>query len=122
MQVHSHSPGYFESDENKTVLTSPQNFQPIALDSATAVLVLFHDHDWEPLILKKTVPANVIYIGVLGSFNSHQQRNGALQALGFTKEDCKKITSPAGLITGTRQPQHIVLSMVAHAVSVLCAT
>ncbi len=120
LEVHAYSPDYLENNENQHRLTSPQSFEPTILDSATAVLVLFHDHDWEPLILQKLLKSNVSYIGVLGSFSSHQQRNIALQSLGCSEQECQRITSPAGLIKGTRHPQHIALSMVAEAVSKLC--
>jgi xanthine dehydrogenase accessory factor len=121
LEVLSYSPDYLENTISKTVLNKPEDFNTGLLDSNTAVLVLFHDHDWEPVIFKKLLKSNASYIGALGSLKSHQQRIDSLQALGCSVEDCKKITSPAGLIQGTRHPQHIALSMVAQAVNELCS-
>jgi xanthine dehydrogenase accessory factor len=121
LEVLSYSPDYLENTVSKTVLNKAEDFNAGLLDSNTAVLVLFHDHDWEPIIFKKLLKSNASYIGALGSLKSHQQRIDSLQALGCSVEDCKKITSPAGLIHGTRHPQHIALSMVAQAVNELCS-
>jgi xanthine dehydrogenase accessory factor len=120
LEVLCYSPDYIASTANRIALASAQHFNPEDLDSATAVLLLFHDHDWETPILKKVLEYPVCYIGALGSFNSHQQRISELRSSGYTEADWNKITSPAGLIKGTRHPQHIALSMVAEAMEKLC--
>lgn len=119
LEVASFSPDFTESTENKTQLKTAQDFKPMPLDSATAVLVLFHDHDWEPIILKRLINSEASYIGALGSVNSHQNRLRVLEELGCSIQECQKITSPAGLIKGTRHPQQIALSMVAQAMDKL---
>lgn len=55
-------------------LTSPQSMLEISLDEWSAVLLLFHDHDWEPSILMAALNSNAFYIGALGSSCTHARR------------------------------------------------
>ncbi len=121
LEVICYSPDYTVDSANKVAMANTQDFNPVALDSATAVLLLFHDHDWEAPVLKQILVTDVCYIGAIGSLNSHYHRVNELRASGFTDTQCAKITSPAGLIKGTRHPQHIALSMVAEALQKLCS-
>ncbi|MGB1238593.1 MAG: XdhC family protein [Pseudomonadales bacterium] len=102
-------------------LNKPEDFKCPALDNYSAALVLFHDHDWEPPILSQLLDSNAGFIGVLGSRNSHRVRLDALAAMGWSETDCRRLHSPAGLISGTRHPQHIALSMIAQVIQQLTA-
>lgn len=85
----------------------------LPLDSWTAVLLLFHDHDWEVSILQAALLGNPCYIGALGSARTHHQRLATLKTLGMTDMDLARITGPIGIIPAARDAHTLALSALA---------
>ncbi|HVZ30073.1 MAG TPA: XdhC family protein [Asticcacaulis sp.] len=98
-------------------LRSPQDFDGADLDAFTALILLFHDHSFEPDILAKGLCSEAFYIGALGSRKAHAQRLETLSAMGFSPSDLARIDGPAGLPIGARTPPEIALSILARAVA-----
>jgi len=99
-------------------LTKPEDLDPTPLvDLATAVVLLFHDHEWEPPILAQCEHTLAFYIGALGSRKSHAQRCELLRARGCSEEFITRIRSPIGLAIGGKSPPEIALAIVAEIAS-----
>lgn len=101
-------------------LTGPADFDPSLIDGHTAVVLVFHDHEWEPPILAKCEGSPAFYAGALGSRRTHGQRCELLAMLGCSQAFIGRIHSPVGLDIGARNPAEIALAicgeiMAAHA-------
>lgn len=98
-------------------LNGPQDFDASLIDPWTAAALLFHDHDWEPPLLKQILARSGFYIGALGSRRAHQERLSELQRLGVTPEETSKIRGPIGLDLGGRAPHEIAVSVLADVIA-----
>lgn len=89
----------------------------LAADPWSAVLLLFHDHEWETQLLAQALDQEPFYIGAMGSPGTHARRLDALRALGVAEARLVRITGPVGLIPSTREPETLALSALAQIVS-----
>jgi len=94
-------------------LTSPQSTLEIPLDEWSAVLLLFHDHDWEPAILMAALDSNAFYIGALGSASTHVQRLLNMENLGIKRSALARISGPIGVIPAARDANTLAISALA---------
>jgi xanthine dehydrogenase accessory factor len=99
-------------------LASPDQFKISAIDAATAVVLLFHDHDWEPPILALCEKSPAFYVGALGSRRTHKHRKLILERGGTREAFIASIRSPVGLPIGGQSPPEIALSIAAEILSV----
>jgi xanthine dehydrogenase accessory factor len=83
------------------------------IDAATAVISLFHDHDYESEILATALRSEVFYIGALGSRRTHARRIETFKALGFDAPQINRIRGPVGLDIGAKTPPEIAVSILA---------
>jgi len=90
-------------------LTDPQRIPDIIDDPWTAVIFLFHDHDWEPALLRQALASEAFYIGAMGSERTHKLR---IDALGDIK-DTSRVRGPIGLIPAMRDAQMLAVSILA---------
>ena len=88
----------------------------LAADAWTAVLLLFHDHEWEQPILKWALGTEAFHIGAQGGFEARRQRIERLAAAGLTPEQLGRIRSPIGAISHSREPAVLALSVLAEVV------
>ncbi|MEP5155181.1 XdhC family protein [Planktotalea sp.] len=99
-------------------LVSPrQEISMTEVDAHSAVLTLFHDHDWEPELLRAAVRTPAQYIGCLGSRRTHQARLDHLQFLGVSAEDRARLHGPIGLVPSLRDAPLIAVSALSELVS-----
>lgn len=98
-------------------LTRPSDFDPALIDRHTAVVLVFHDHDWEPAILSKCAATQAFYIGALGSRRTHAQRRDLLAMSGTPLAFIDTIHSPIGLDIGAKNPAELALAIVAEILS-----
>nr|WP_303657427.1 XdhC family protein [Asticcacaulis aquaticus] len=98
-------------------LRSPRDCDYDLLDEATALVCLFHDHDYEAEILAAGLHSPAFYIGALGSRRTHVQRLEALRAQGFDAAALTRIHGPVGLDIGALTPPEIALSVMAEVVA-----
>lgn len=99
-------------------LKNPARPLPNEDDPWTAVVLMFHDHDWEPTILAQALKGPAFYIGAMGSPRTHAQRRETLKANGVADIDIDRIHGPIGLIPSMRDANLLALSTLAQIVSV----
>ena len=102
-------------------LTAPGDFDAALIDRNTAVVLVFHDHDWEPAVLAKCASAPAFYIGALGSRRTHVQRCALLASLGCDDAYIGRIHSPIGLDIGAKNPAELGLAIIAEILSAMPA-
>ena len=91
----------------------PDKFDPSWIDAATALVLLFHDHEWEPLILIRALPKSPFYVGALGSHATHARRLQKLEEAGVSVHDRAKVHGPVGKSIGAEGPSEIDVSILA---------
>ena len=82
-------------------------------DTLTAVVCLFHDHDWEAALLQQALAGPAFYIGAMGSQRTHDMRCQTLTNLGSSAEDIARIKGPIGLVPAQRDARLLALSILA---------
>jgi xanthine dehydrogenase accessory factor len=95
------------------LLKSTVNLPQLQIDRWTAIVLFFHDHDWEPAILQRVLGSDAFYIGAQGSQLARADRDAALQKLGVTSANIAMIKGPIGLIPSTRDPRTLAVSVLA---------
>jgi xanthine dehydrogenase accessory factor len=86
------------------------------IDARTAVVLAFHDHEWETGLLPRILKSDAFYIGAMGSVRTHQLRIERLKADGVTATAIGRIRSPAGVLSGTKGATDIAISILAEIV------
>ncbi len=89
------------------------DFTALAIDKYTAIVTLFHEHDWEQNILHAALSSQADYIGALGSRVTHQARLERLAAMPATTRSPDIIRGPVGLNIGAQNPNEIAISIIA---------
>ncbi|MFV0303341.1 MAG: XdhC family protein [Paracoccus sp. (in: a-proteobacteria)] len=85
----------------------------LAVDGWTAILLFFHDHDWEPAILKGALETPAFYVGSQGSQRAAATRRLALADLGVPEERIARLHGPVGLIRSARDARTLAVSVLA---------
>ncbi len=86
-------------------------------DQWSAVVLFFHDHEWEPPILLEALATPAFYIGAQGSQKARDNRIAELVAMGATKTDLARLQGPIGLIPSTRDARTLTVSVLAEILS-----
>ncbi|MGZ9810770.1 XdhC family protein [Pseudoroseicyclus sp. H15] len=94
-------------------LTGASFPEDIAPDDRSAIVLFFHDHDWEPPILKAALQTPAFYIGAQGSQRARQMRDFDLQALGVADEGLSRLRGPIGLVRSARDARTLAISVLA---------
>jgi xanthine dehydrogenase accessory factor len=87
-----------------------------ALDAWTAVAVLFHDHEWERVLIPWALRSEAFYVGAQGGARTRDNRRLYLDALGLGTAAVGRLRSPIGLIPAARTPSVLALSVLADVV------
>jgi xanthine dehydrogenase accessory factor len=92
--------------------------QPAGLsaDPWTAIVLLFHDHEWEQAILEWALDTPAFHIGAQGGFEARRTRLERLAERGAAPEQLARIRSPIGVIAHSREPGVLALSVLAEIV------
>ncbi len=88
----------------------------LSVDSWTAVLLLFHDHEWEHTLLEWALQTPAFYIGAQGGAPARESRLERLRASGHDETELGRIHSPVGLIPRARDPGVLALSVMAEVI------
>jgi len=96
-----------------TFLKTPARQPGLVTDRFTAVVFLFHDHDWETALMAQVLEQDAFYIGAMGSRRTHAERVAALRAHGVPAAQTDRVKGPIGLIPATRDPDTLALSVLA---------
>ena len=85
----------------------------LSADRWTAIVLLFHDHEWERAILQWALTTPAFMIGAQGGAPARASREADLVALGFAPEQVTRIASPLGTVMHSREPLGLALSALA---------
>lgn len=80
------------------------------LDSHSAVVTLFHDHDRELPALGRALASEAFYIGALGSRRAQAARLAALREAGHDEAALARLRGPIGVTAPARDPRLIAAS------------
>lgn len=84
----------------------------LEIDNRTAVVLFFHDHDWEAPILARALDSPAFYIGAQGSMRARDRRLANLRDQGV-ENGLERLKGPIGLIRSTRNPRVLAVSVLA---------
>lgn len=96
-----------------TRLTHTSRAPTIRADRWTAIILLFHDRDWEDALLPDLLAHPAFFKGAVGSRNTHRARLDRLRHAGIAEETCATLTGQIGLIPATRDPMTLAISILA---------
>jgi xanthine dehydrogenase accessory factor len=85
-------------------------------DRWSAVVLLYHDHDWEPALLEAALATEAFYIGALGSRRTQAARLALLRERGATEDQLARIHGPIGLVPSMRHAPLLAISALAEIV------
>ena len=85
-------------------------------DRWTAVLLLFHDHDWEAPMIEEALASDAFYIGAQGGENARLIRLAELMRRGVDEAEIARLRSPVGAVPACKTPQSLALSVIAEIV------
>lgn len=97
----------------------PSTALDVEINAHTAVMLMFHDHEWEQSILETCARENPFFLGAMGSRKTHELRIAELMENGLSQNDCEKIRGPIGLVPSLRNASLIAVSALAEVVSAL---
>ena len=105
-------------DTEPRQLTSPNATERLdMLDAHSAFLTLFHDHDWEPVLLKAALDTPAHFIGSLGSRRTHEMRKETLRQMQVDETSLERLRGPIGLVPSLRDASSISVSALAEIVA-----
>lgn len=97
-------------------LTNPNRPPAVVDDPWGAVILMFHDHDWELALLTQALSGEAFHIGAMGSERTHALRRDALTEAGVRADDIARVKGPIGLIPFMRDANLLALSTLAEIV------
>lgn len=95
------------------VIGFPRETGPLVSDAWTAVVFLFHDHEWEPALIAHALQQPHFFIGAMGSRRAHAARCEALRRLGISDAQIASLSAPVGLFHSVRDPATLAVSVLA---------
>lgn len=99
-------------------LTAPAFPADVDVDPYTAIILFFHDHEWEPPILFAAASYPAFYIGAQGSKLSRVTRDLKLEAMGLDQEAIHRQHGPIGLVPSARDARTLAISVLAEVLAV----
>lgn len=88
----------------------------MTVDDWTAIVVLFHDHEWESALLPWALGTDAFFIGAIGGRLTRERRIAMLRRAGVDEARIARLRAPVGLIPHTRDPDTMALSILADVV------
>lgn len=89
------------------------DFARLVPDDRCAALLFYHDHDYEPEILRRLLDGPAFYIGAQGSRATQAARLERLARMGVPAHARKRVRGPIGLIPSSRDPKLLAISVLA---------
>ncbi|GGC18550.1 hypothetical protein GCM10011371_02640 [Novosphingobium marinum] len=88
----------------------------LSADAWTAIVLLFHDHEWERALLDWALDTTAFFIGAIGGKASREARIAMLRGQGRGSEEIARVRGPVGLIGHTRDARTLALSILSEVV------
>ncbi|QLC22289.1 XdhC family protein [Parasphingopyxis sp. CP4] len=98
---------------NASLLHTLRDTDRLASDPWSAILFLFHDHEWERHLLPKALSEEHFYVGAMGSRAVHQRRTDMLRQARLSDAQIAAVHAPIGLIPSARDPHTLAVSALA---------
>lgn len=89
----------------------------LAIDARSAVVLFFHDHEWEPPILAEALTSQAFYVGAQGSLRAAEMRRMELARLGTREAEIARLHGPIGLVPSARDARKLAVSVLAEVLS-----
>lgn len=87
-------------------------FEHVAINEASAVVLLTHDPKIDDQALEKVLPSRAFYIGALGSKKTVAKRVQRLEEAGVSADLINRINGPVGLDINAKTPEEIALAIM----------
>lgn len=84
----------------------------LPVDRWTAIIILFHDHEWDNALLRWAMETPACYVGAQGGHAVRERRKHQLRDI-FALPTVDRLHSPVGLIPHARDPKMLALSILA---------
>ena len=97
-------------------LSSPSDTAKLKSDTWSAIVFLFHDHDWEAALMARALELPHFYLGAMGGREAHEARVETLAQMGCSEEAIATIRAPIGLFHSSRDPESLALSALGEVV------
>ncbi len=98
-------------------LSLGQRPRSLTADAWTAIVLLFHDHEWEGPLLEWALDTPAFYIGAQGGAAARENRRAMLTDSGSDPQALDRVRSPIGLIPRARDARTLALSVLADVVA-----
>jgi len=106
-------------DANEVLKGWPQDVLPgLRWNSATYLVLLSHDPKFDQPTLEIVLPADVRYIGAIGSRKTQRERFERLRKQGYSEQQLARIYGPVGLDIGARSAEETALAILAEVTAV----
>lgn len=92
----------------------PASLRP---DQWSAIILFFHDHEWEPPILTSALESEAFYIGAQGSQRARDARLMEMETLGADRQALLRMKGPIGLVPSARDARTLAVSVLAEVLS-----
>jgi xanthine dehydrogenase accessory factor len=99
-----------------TQLVGTSHSRALTADPWTAIVFMFHDHDWETVLMMQALESAAFYVGALGSHATHGIRCARLRDRGVGEAALVRIHGPIGLFGPTRDATSLAVSVLAQIV------
>lgn len=106
------------ASDRRILLNEPHLPHELQIDQWSAILLFFHDHDWEPPILLDALKSKAFFIGAQGSRRAQQAREFELKKAGANPFEISRVRGPIGLIPSVRDPRTLAISVLAEVLKV----
>ena len=100
----------------KKKLVSKSFPDDLTVDDRSAIILFFHDHDWEPEILSGSLKTPAFYIGAQGSVSARETRLATMRSMGIPDDQLERLHGPVGLIPSVKDPTTLAVSVLAEIV------
>ncbi len=97
-------------------LSLPDRAPEFDLDSSSAFVCLFHEHEWEIPLLERALESTAFYVGALGSKKTSAERVELLKAKGVQARSLDRLRGPIGLFHA-QSPRALAVSTLAQIMS-----
>lgn len=105
MEVETH-------DRASASLRLGQRPDHLQADRWSAIVLLFHDHEWEGPILDWALRSPAFFIGAQGGAPARAARAARLAGWGYDPAQIARIASPLGTVAHCREPAALALSVL----------
>ncbi len=104
---------------DKITITPYKNIdKQINFTNNTYIVIMTHNHQYDELILRKSLRKQHKYLGMIGSQNKVNDCFRMLIKQGFTRKELSKVFSPIGFGIGSMTPSEIAISVMAQIIAV----